>query len=666
MTNVSPRRVGALLAVLTLAACAGSASARGGDVSAPTNVHGFLLRADEPATTTFPRTPAFAWNPVQGAASYDFQLSTSSSFRDSGIVYQCPSAKCPELPTPVAAPGLSLPWITGSPHSLYARARAVMPDGTKSGWSASFGFDMVPAAAPTPQPAPPGVLRWSTVAGADAYEVWLIDLGVHEQVYTNVLDERELYTFHWAPSWIGSVRWRVRAVRSDAQSDERVNGMPISSYGPWSPIYQSTNPNPTAGQIKLGETVSDVIGTGQSTDRAHRLMPAFTWTGNQTLDGDSAELFRVYVFTDRQCLNPVFVGSVVGSPSYAPRPEGGLALPRSTGEVAAARTGYLRTLGTARASDKYATTFDDQQLEITENEAAQTPTTTLPLVGSSGQSSAFLQLSSSDIGSPVSLWDTDWPQGGYYWTVVPVQMVGAGTATLSADAPQGTTTVLFSGSASFKVGDKVRVGASAGAEVLTVAAVSGSAVTFTTATLAAHSAGDPISLVGAGGIVYQDMELPQDVCAAGRVARFGIDSEPSLVAGNDAFASGLSSSGRLTSAVKTDSFFKAPVVSWTPALGADAYEVQWSKSASPFVPVAGPGGAAGIMTGATSYVLPLDVGTWYYRVRGVDWSLPAGSQWMGWSDPTQIVVGGPQYKVIQSVKAKAKRHAARPAAKKRR
>ena len=57
-------------------------------------------------------------------------------------------------------------------------------------------------------------------------------------------------------------------------------------------------------------------------------MPAFVWTGNQSLLGQAAELYRVYVFSDKQCLNQVFVGSVAGSPAYAPRPYGSLTLPR--------------------------------------------------------------------------------------------------------------------------------------------------------------------------------------------------------------------------------------------------------------------------------------------------------------------------------------------------
>ena len=85
-------------------------------------------------------------------------------------------------------------------------------------WSANFGFDMVPPPAPTPLPSYPGLLRWTPVEGADAYEVWLVDVlgGKMETVRTNVLDEREFYTFHQSASWIGTVRWRIRAIRSNA------------------------------------------------------------------------------------------------------------------------------------------------------------------------------------------------------------------------------------------------------------------------------------------------------------------------------------------------------------------------------------------------------------------------------------------------------------------
>src|SRR5205085_1350701 len=154
--------------------------------------------------------------------------------------------------TPVEAPPVTLPWITGSPHSLYARVRAITAHGATP-WSAGFGFDMVPPSAPAPLPSYPGLLRWTTVDGALGY------------------------------------------------------------------------------QITLDGTASDVYSDGSAGSPSHRLMPAFLWSGDQALDGTSAELFRVYVFTDRQCLNRVFTSAVVGSPAYAPRAFGALKLPGTAG-----------------------------------------------------------------------------------------------------------------------------------------------------------------------------------------------------------------------------------------------------------------------------------------------------------------------------------------------
>jgi hypothetical protein len=130
--------------------------------------------------------------------------------------------------------------------------------------------------------------------------------------------------------------------------------------------------------------------------------------------------------------------------------------------------------------------------------------------------------------------------------------------------------------------------------------------------------------------------------------RFGKDSEPSLTSAGDLFASGLSSAGKLTSARSTSKFYGYPLVAWTPAFGAYAYEVQWSKTRYPFKPQPNPqnGNALGTMTSGTSAVLPLSPGTWYYRVRGFDFSLRTGSQQMSWSDPARIVVAKPKFRVV--------------------
>ncbi len=72
--------------------------------------------------------------------------------------------------------------------------------------------------------------------------------------------------------------------------------------------------------------------------------------------------------------------------------------------------------------------------------------------------------------------------------------------------------------------------------------------------------------------------------------------------------------------------------------------------------------------------LPLTPGTWYYRVRGYDFSLPTGAQTMSWSDPQQIVATRPTFAVVKtgastktrSTKEVASRRAGSPSASPRR
>src|SRR5918997_1670959 len=112
---MAPRLLVALLVALVLAPAAHAQAA-------PGNLHGFLLRATEPEdpTRTFPRTPSFAWDPVRGAIAYEFELATSRTFSENAIVWETSTLK-----TPVTSIPLKLPWMTGSPNSLYARVRAI-------------------------------------------------------------------------------------------------------------------------------------------------------------------------------------------------------------------------------------------------------------------------------------------------------------------------------------------------------------------------------------------------------------------------------------------------------------------------------------------------------------------------------------------------------------
>jgi len=610
-------------------------------VDAPTGLHGFLLRSDEPRRDEFARTPSFAWNPVPGALRYEFQLSTSSLFRDGGILYENET-----VTGPAAAVPLSLPWITGSPHSFFARVRAVVP-GDVSPWSRAYGFDLRWGAMPTPIETYPGLLRWTPVEGATAYTVWyLFPDGTSKKVtvYTNVVDEREWYTGHQGSSFSGKIKWRIRAERRLYGS--RKNELPAVSYGPWSPIYSTTNPAFAGGTFKLLGTASDVVATPGDQD-AHRLAPAFLFSGNTGLYGGPVGLYRVYAFTDKECINRVWASPPVGSPAYAPRPLGTMALPAS----ASPSSGFLPDGVPARG-----TTFDGDFVTSNEELPAAAPympgTKTAdpttgggtPAAGDDGPAPTAPSFAApTTVGAPVDFWDIDWERGArYYWTVIPVaaKTPGALTVALAAPGTIGDKQITISG-AGLAPGDVLTIGTSPSQDRATIVAVSGGTVTLSSALTFGHAPGEAV-VRASGTVVYQDLELAQEACAAGRVSTFGKESEPVVTAAAAPYVTGLSTKGRLFSAVRrTSQFYGTPLVAWAPALGAGAYEVQWSKARYPFKPA-----AASLMTYSTAVTLPLRPGTWYYRVRGINYSLPTNAQPMSWSDPVELRIAKPTFRVL--------------------
>jgi hypothetical protein len=417
-------RLATIVALLLVAPVVATAAAKGpGAPAAPKGLKGFLLRPNESVTHTFPRTPAFAWNPVRSATCYEFQLATSRSFEDSTVVWSnVPTGKgsgrncgpvkrfsttheaqdsgevtqtsetlvmtIPPIRIPAVAINLTLPWFTGKPYALYAHVRAVTTRGATR-WSAPFGFNVRWEELPVPVSTKPGLVRWRPVEGATAYQVWYPDIRKSFLTHTNVADQRELYTFHDDHNWWSTVRWRVRAVREVLGYIP--NGLPAVSYGPWSPVYASTNPALTSGKLRLRTAASDVVSSGWN-DSAHQLMPALTFTGNQDLTGQEWPLFRAYAFTDKDCVNTVFRGSVVGGPAFAPR-IGPLKLPVNYDELDAAMVGVLpsATNETAKTFAADGTALTSSETMVDENTP---PRTDLP--------------------------DVDAQTTRYYWTVVPV------------------------------------------------------------------------------------------------------------------------------------------------------------------------------------------------------------------------------------------------------
>lgn len=441
----------AALAAATLVSGAALAKDTKANV-APKNLRAFLLTPTEPVSHTFSRTPAFAWNPVPGALCYEFELATSRTFAENAIVWSNvrygvkPGTGCKAVPavqqdttttdataTPGAAtPGataagsgtptgtdevvttliqplkvpavsvdVALPWFTGKPYALYSHVRAITRRGP-TGWSKPFAFNTRWPSVPTPLGAPSGLVRWTKVSGATGYQVWFPALGKSIAANTNIADLRDFATLR-APA--GPATWRVRAVRRVFGNIP--NGLPAVSYGPWSPVYSTEVTSLSSGPLTTQLAISDRVSDG-SKQAPHELMPGLSFAGNQGLNGTAYSLFRVYVSTDQDCVNTVFVGSVTGTPAFAPRTTGRLALDAKLPAKDGAPT---------------AGEFSVDWRLLTTNEGS--PNTTSD--SSSSQASADAtgtDSTSSDetpVGTRVSLPDIDFPTTRYYWTVVPVQ-----------------------------------------------------------------------------------------------------------------------------------------------------------------------------------------------------------------------------------------------------
>ena len=88
----------------------------------------------------------------------------------------------------------------------------------------------------------------------------------------------------------------------------------------------------------------------------------------------------------------------------------------------------------------------------------------------------------------------------------------------------------------------------------------------------------------------------------------------------------------------------SPLVAWQPAIGATTYEIQLSRRAYPWKITWDQ------KTAATAIVLPLgtkDVGSWWYRIRGINPALPQGAQAMSWSAPVRLTISGDRFRVVK-------------------
>jgi len=577
-----PRIALAVCLTVALAAVpAASSSTRESGIAkgVPSALHAFLLRSDEPvkADHTYSEMPAFTWNLVPKASSYELQLADNKSFNDVSILYQDAT-----LRAPVASIQAQLPWMSGDPYALWVHVRAII-GGAPTKWSKPFGFNMGWENVPEQEPAPTGLIRWTPVSGATAYQVWYTNINRSFMTFTNVADEREYWTLH--PSLAGTITWRVRAVRRTV-SPALPSGISITPYGPWSDVFTtSTAGSIVSGPLKRGVTSSDTQSS------VHALMPGFAWTGTDGTGPGSIgqQLWRVYVFSDKRCVNEVMVGSLTGAPAWAPRATQALTFPTSVKDLQ-----NVEANGTILKYGSEGPTFGADLNPVTASEnaapiAGPAPagaSTTTPSSSSSTTTPAATGSSATIVSAgAVELPDSGWPTGRYWWTVIPVYPL----------------------------------------ELYTPPALPG----------------DP-----ANAIEYHDAELPQDACKAGRVWSFALRSAPvTTSAAAMPYASGLSNGHRLVAAARrVPSFVELPLITWKPAIGAQSYEVELSRHAYPWVAVKQ---QTSVVPSALLQLSTSDRGRWYYRVRGVNANLPANAQKMTWSNPVSLRISGNLFAILR-------------------
>ncbi|HYZ79374.1 MAG TPA: hypothetical protein VE596_18580 [Gaiellaceae bacterium] len=657
-----------LLLLAALCAVSGAQAARK-PVRAPVTpvgVRPFLLSPSEAPARAYPRTPSFAWKAVRNAAFYEFELGTSNTFNEGSIVFASNTLRAPTVSVPVA-----LPWLTGRPYALYAHVRAIAPTGATSGWSAPYGFNMRWSAVPTKLPGTqyPGLVQWTPVDGASAYDVWFDEPNKIIRTKTNAADEREYYTFHQSSPWPDVVHWRVRAVRKTY--GDLPNRLPTVSYGPWSALQTSLNPPLATGPLRDVAAVSDATST--ATPAVHRLTPGFVFAGNEVaanpdIAGKPAPLYRVYVFSDSDCVNVVFKGALVGSPAYAPRMSGPLQYPTQRANLFFAPQGYL-------PDGLEGKTFmaDSSKIQTTESDKPQanpaSGDTTTPAVPDPSaappppEATSPLPGTPTETGAPVDLWDSGWPNGRYYWTVVAAEpRLAPNLVTyLAAPVHAGDMTIQVNNTLGFAKGGGGLLGDGVTQELVNIKDIVGNTIYASIPVTFDHPVRDRF-FIPTDAVEYHDLEMPQDACADGRVQAFGKTNEPAVTTAGAPYVTGLSPTGRLVQAAATrPAFYGSPLVSWKPALGADEYQIQWSRTRYPWRPV-DPVTKERYekLTFATSALLdrqvtaasgtttrgPLLPGMWWYRVRGLDFSLPGTARAMSWSKPVAVRITKPKFAIV--------------------
>lgn len=626
----------AALAAATLVS--GAALAKGAKPQAPPqNLRGFLLRPSEPLTHVFPRTPAFAWAPVRGALCYEFELATSRSFSESSVVWSNvrtgvkPGTGCAAVAVTTPAAPQSSAGSSGSSTGGTGSSSGSSGSGSSGSSSGSSGSTGSGSTAPSATTADPAVSTTIPILRVPAVSVdvslpWFT--GQPYALYSHVRAITQRGPTGWSAPYAFNMRWPSVATPLKSQP----------GVVRWTPV-----PGATSYQVWYPQ-ISKVISTHTNVADQREF---YTWH----LDKSWWTTAKWRVRAVRQVFGDIPNG--LPAVSYGPWS------PTYTASNPDLTPGKL-TLQLA-VSDKTSTPAKPTSHELM---PALTFTGNQGLDGKSY--SLFRAYASTDIDC--------------------VNIVFRGAVTGSpAYAPRTTgplklpfSATEIAAAASGWLPDAASEGATLGADGFPVTASEGSAAGATGSSSGSGGSSSGGSGSGTGAATaakvdlpdiafpstryywtvvpvdlfeladktrkYVDVDLPQDACAAGRVASFGKQSEPVRVSSTTPYISGLAPSGRLLAAAgKKPVVFSTPLIAWEPATGAGSYEVQWSRTRYPWR------AQGSKLTYSTSAVLDLATGTWFYRVRGLNQAQTRKPQ-MEWSAPVRLSVSKPSFRLVASSK----------------
>ena len=363
-----------------------------------------------------------------------------------------------------------------------------------------------------------------------------------------------------ASQWIGNVRWRVRAVRGD-EFNQRINGLPVVAARRVEPGLQLDEPGDherpdQARRHRLGRLLGRQRELARAPDdagihverepdarrRGRRALP------RRDLHGQAVPEPRVHGRSRRQPR----VGAAARRPARAAADRRRRRPPRAPATSATAQeTSELHATTATRSTP---TEQQARRRRRRPSPATSRRSRARRRAGRADRSVAARQrrpaatahhASAAILGPPVSLWDVDWPQSGYYWTVIPVvarRRRRSDDVVAAPGAPKGATTIPVAGHDRLprrrRDHDRRRRRTSTPARSRASAPARSRSHAATT-----HRASGrrPVVTQPAARSRTWTWSLPQDVCAAGRVQRFGISSEPSLTSAQAPFATGLSS-----------------------------------------------------------------------------------------------------------------------------